>query len=292
MNKLPNLLILGTQKAGTTAIFDWLAQHPDVYGTPAMKEFPFLIFDEFYDRGEKWFAKNFQASHSEKFRLHGFVNYMYFFERFVERYKKSSIDAKFLIVLRNPIYRAYSAYWFNKSKGIEKHQTFDEALRINVKQFRKWGFEDDADFSYLEHGLYAEQLNFLFKHLKREHFKIIIYEELIQAKQESMDDICHFLGVKRFKFDYTQKNTARYLKYPFLKRSIYELKAMVPHSIRKRIPEIAKHTFRQRVRKATSENFKYPAILAEDKKFLKDFYLDSNKKLEVLLERKLTCWEK
>jgi hypothetical protein len=130
---LPNFILIGVQKAGTTSLYDWIAQHPDVYGPKGMKDFPFFCNDEYYKNGLKWFSKFFRDHHGEKIIFHGYVNYIYnnMSAQRIYDYKK---DIKLLLILRNPIERAYSAFWYMRKIGIETLKTFEEAIDIEDKR--------------------------------------------------------------------------------------------------------------------------------------------------------------
>ncbi len=154
---LPNVILIGAQKGGTTALFDWLSQHPDVFGEPAMKDFPFFCRDDYLDKGLGWFAKRFSGWRNEKVILHGYVHYLFFSEDTTKHFVNMIPDVKLIAVLRNPVDRAFSAYLQAKKTGRENLPTFEQAIDYELTGCLE-GFDD---LNNDPQGVYRELFEFM-----------------------------------------------------------------------------------------------------------------------------------
>ena len=121
---LPALVVLGAQKAGTTSFYHYLSQHPETV-TPSRKEVHY--FDNNYRRGLNWYRAHF-CKQSDLGRGRHFTfeaNPYYLFHPAVPKHVAAKLtDAKFVVMLRNPIKRAYSHYWHEKDLAMNRfHST-------------------------------------------------------------------------------------------------------------------------------------------------------------------------
>jgi len=268
---LPNTIILGAQKAGTTSLFNWISQHPDVYGEPGMKDFPFFVTDEYFNKGLDWFSDRFKKHKNEKIILHGFVNYIYFHKEFIEKIKTYNKNTKYIIVLRNPIKRAYSAYWFNRKIGVENTSTFEEAIKKEQNNCFE-SIKEKGYFTYLNHGFYYQQIKFLTKHIDSKKILIILFKDLIENNSSTITKIYKYLGIStNFKPNFNKINEAGIIKN------------ILP--LEKRIE--LKHWLREfNIKKTT-----YPSMNKDTKKKLESLYANDINKLEELLKIDLSIWK-
>ena len=140
LHVLPNFMIIGFPKCGTTSLYDYLTQHPQI--TPPLgKEIDF--FDRLYERGVNWYRVRFPgkaynffkhtASNKKIFTGEATPRYV-FHPLALQRIKKLIPDSKFIILLRNPIDRAYSHYNMNFQNGYE-YRTFEDAIEHEVTSY-------------------------------------------------------------------------------------------------------------------------------------------------------------
>jgi hypothetical protein len=159
---LPTFLILGAQKAGTTALYAYLRKHPDVTG-PTWKEVSF--FDRHYARGERWYRGNFPV---RRRAVVGEASPSYVFHPLgPQRVAELVPDAQLVVLLRNPVDRAYSHYQHEVVLGREP-LSFEDALAAEEERLAGEVERMLADPRYFSHawwnhtyrarGLYAEQL--------------------------------------------------------------------------------------------------------------------------------------
>jgi hypothetical protein len=225
---LPDFLIIGAQKSGTSAIWHCLTDHPDVGKTQKEKNF----FNFGWDEGLKFYSEMFV-----KGKLNGDATPGYLFMSVVpQRVKETIPNAKFIVSLRNPIDRAYSQYnhhipkyttqkyWIDRLKG--KVPSFEEAIEFEKKKLR--------GHTFVRRGHYVGQLRNWFNYFSRDQFLIIKFEDFVKGNNKTMIDIQDFLGLKvttlnppkRFS-EYSDMNpdTRQMLKEHFdpLNKELYEL---------------------------------------------------------------------
>lgn len=205
----PDFLILGAAKCGTTALWSYLNMHPQIQ--PAKKEMLFLADNSYFEdlqRFQKvvsWYFSRFKAI--GKLQFEATPNYL-FHPPVAERVKRLLTCNKFIVMLRNPVDRAYSHYHHNKDTGWlscsfeETLAKEDEILKSQGQQaFENMTGHFNNERTQFEivciksRGLYAEQLKRWFSHFQREQFLIIKTEEMKQDTRSTMNEVERFLGL-------------------------------------------------------------------------------------------------
>jgi hypothetical protein len=200
---LPEFVVIGAQKSGTTSLYRYLVQHPQVR-PPLTKEVHF--FDVNWQRGEGWYRSNFPQRSEGAGWVTGEATPAYLFHPMAaERAAEVIPGSRFLVVLRNPIDRAYSHYHHERAKGRET-LSFAEALaneeeRLEGERSRliaEPGYFSYAHrhHSYTARGRYAEQLEEWFKHFPRRQFLILQSERLFADPRSAVAAVAEFLGLQ------------------------------------------------------------------------------------------------
>jgi len=191
---LPNFLCVGAQKAGTTTLHEILAQHPEIF-LPEIKETHFFFKEDKYQKGLSHYSKTyFKNWKGEKAVGEVDPGYMYF--PFVpERiYKDLGKDIKILILLRNPVDRAYSQYLMNVRRSLET-KSFEEAIESEKERIKE-GFFNFRMFGYVERSLYLKQIKRLLKFFPVENMFFIIFEtEFLNKREETIKKVFDFLNI-------------------------------------------------------------------------------------------------
>ncbi len=196
---LPDFLVIGAQKAGTTALYAYLRWHPAITG-PSWKEVSF--FDRHWWRGEAWYRGQFPLRPGG--RLVGEASPSYLFHPLApERARAVVPDAKLVALLRDPVDRAYSQYQHEVALGREP-LPFEDALAAEDDRTRgevERLMEDPRAFSrawwdhtYAARGLYAEQLERWLAVFPREQLLVVTTDELGERPGEAYASILAFLG--------------------------------------------------------------------------------------------------
>jgi hypothetical protein len=201
---LPNFLVIGAQKAGTTALYHYLNQHPQVYMCP-VKEPHFFTYEggdlKFSGEGRGYaapvtriedYSELFRGAAGETAVGEASTSYIYF-ERAIERIRRYVPDAKLIAVLRDPAERAYSNYLHCVRGGREPLESFEQALQAEETRIRdNWG----PIWHYRQKGFYYGQLKRYFEAFGRDQVKVYLYEEDLKGDPLGMlQDIFRYLGV-------------------------------------------------------------------------------------------------
>lgn len=206
---LPDFVIIGAAKAGTTSIYAWLCEHPFVR-RPRRKEIDYFTLN--HNRGIDWYRHHFPlsadrlafaAEHGRPF-ITGEASPSYMLHELAPRRMAKLIpEVRLIVALRNPADRAYSQFQMRRRTGHEPLESFVEALELEDPRFAATGARRaDADGrteedwrTYLSRGRYAEQLERWFRHFPREQFHIIELGELSAHPHRVLGELHEFLGL-------------------------------------------------------------------------------------------------
>jgi hypothetical protein len=193
LRQLPDFVIIGTQRGGTTSLYRYLTEHPDISGA-LRKEVHF--FDRYYEKGMDWYLANFPVRGEAP--VVGEASPYYLFHPDVpERVRRALPHAKFIVLLRNPVDRAYSHYQMVVRRGIETF-SFEEA--IDKERERLSGNDDPVGlarrhYSYIKRGLYVDQLKRWMNVFPREQFLIIKSEDFYENPERILHQTLAYLGL-------------------------------------------------------------------------------------------------
>ena len=201
---LPDFVILGAQRSGTTSLFDHLTHHPDVLA-PHRKEIHF--YDLHYRRGLGWYRANFPAKRAIGHgRVTGEATPNYLVHPDVPgRLAEVTPEAKLIAMLRHPVERAHSAWRLRTMEGRET-TTFEQAVEKEQADPIPAGFGDYHDdrqgvgdalrFLYLAKSRYAEQIERWLTHFPLDRFLFIRSEDLFSDPGPVLDEVWRFIGVR------------------------------------------------------------------------------------------------
>ena len=199
LRPLPDFLILGAQKAGTTALYAYLRWHPQITG-PSFKEVSF--FDRHYVKGERWYRAHMPVRRRS---LVGEASPSYLFHPLApERVAGMLPGARLITLLRNPVDRAFSHYQHEVALGREP-LSFEDAVDREDERMQselERMLRDPSYFSlawwnytYIARGRYAEQLERWFAAFPREQLLVLFTEELSADTAATYRRVLDFLGV-------------------------------------------------------------------------------------------------
>lgn len=216
---LPDFIIFGAAKSGTTSLYEALAAHPFVEPCVAedaqfsnTKEVRF--FDYNYSRGRDWYRSHFPLESSRRAfeREHGrpfltgegspsYISNLWA----PSRIREMLPEVKLIAVLRNPVDRAYSHFRFSKRAGDDECDSFAEAIAREDERLRpelrrmaadpRYNSMNFGSWSYLARGRYAEQLERWLALFPREQFLFLKAEELDDDPQQTLETSYEFLGL-------------------------------------------------------------------------------------------------
>lgn len=234
----PDFMVIGAQRAGTTSLHNYLAQHPQLV-TSTYKEVHF--FDLKYDRGLKWYRRNFcrRGYIESRARRTGlpqltFETTPYYMNHpaVPERIDEHLPDTRFIVLLRNPVDRAYSHYWNERRKNFES-LSFADALDAEPQRLAGEAerLASDASYysyshhhhSYIDRGKYDQHVDRWFNHFDKSRFLFVKAEEFFADPAATLDDVTSFLNINPLRgADFTPLNVG-------------QQKSNIPDNLRKRL---------------------------------------------------------
>jgi hypothetical protein len=195
---LPDFVIVGAQRAGTTSLYEWLAAQPGV--TPAFKK-EIHYFDVCYDRGDRWYRSHFRPSAAGT--MTGEASpYMLFHPLAPERAARDlDGDTRFIVLLRQPVERAVSHYWHAR-KANKETESFERAIALEPERLRgaeaavRKGERSPAHqlYSYVARGEYSGQIRRWFDAVGAERV-LVLESEALFADPDTADGALKWLGL-------------------------------------------------------------------------------------------------
>ncbi|MDJ0557359.1 MAG: sulfotransferase domain-containing protein [Microcoleaceae cyanobacterium MO_207.B10] len=203
----PNFLIIGAQKAGTTSLYNYLIQHPQIFPRKSFKEVRYYGRAEHYSRGWGWYLSNFPSKIATGNRLNcdASPDYIYY-EEVPQLIKKDLGNIKIIAILREPVSRAYSAWqMFHSFANIDNDhlrrfydpRSFSEAIAEEFSSdfdYRKYPFRYD----YVGRGRYTEQLENYYRYFDKDTILILSLNQFKKNLIETLNSVCDFLNIEHF----------------------------------------------------------------------------------------------
>lgn len=224
-----NLFILGTQKAGTTSLYEYIKQHDNIYFSD-VKEVTYFVEKKSYTKGDDYFHSFFSHIKNEKIIASCYVH-MLPCKKCPLRVKKYNPDMKFIIMLRDPVKRAYSAYKYAIKNGWEnKKNRFEDTLNLEKERILK----EEYDLMYFENGLYYKHIKNWQNYFPKKNFLLINDTELRNNRIEVLEKIFQFLQIENQsdKIDISKEyNKAGTLRFPLLQSFFLAKESKIKKSI-------------------------------------------------------------
>ncbi len=271
---LPNFLICGAEKAGTTALYNYVKKHPNVFFSEPKETF---FFNRKFDKGVEWFKKHFESYGGEKAIGEGTATTIYS-SKAPHRIREVLDSPRLIFVLRDPIERAYSQYFYYLQRGkISPDLSFIQALEKN-----EWGILDKGKYIQFIHR---------FDRVDEFSIHIILNKKLKKDPGNVLGELFSFLKVdEEFRPEIGKRyNVTRYPR----SREIYHWIRRGWHTVRDSVEPIFPTTIdvvRQGMRKILFDTEK-PAMTEEARAYLREFYAESNARLEEYIDQDLSHWE-
>ncbi|MGD1809417.1 sulfotransferase domain-containing protein [Dapis sp. BLCC M126] len=202
--KLPNFIIIGVMKSGTTSLYNYLIQHPQII--PAKKK-EVHFFDKNFHKGIYWYRSHFPLFSNLDYVTGEGSPYYIFHPLVGQRIAKTIPQVKLIAVLRNPINRAFSHYQRNVARGYE-NLSFEEAIdreeerlkgeREKILNDERYRSRNYTFYSYLSRGRYIEQIQDWLHYFPQQQFLFIKSEDLFTNQSEIYSQVLNFLDLPQF----------------------------------------------------------------------------------------------
>lgn len=287
--RTPYFLIVGAAKSGTTSLSHYLNQHPQIeivsnrlehFGEYTNAMMPDLSQDEYLDL--------FSTIPNEKIAGEKSVSYLYS-EQAAREIEQVNADMKILILLRNPIDRAYSDYWHQRRNSMES-LSFADALNAEKERIKQGApFEQH----YAHYGLYAKGIQTYFSLFGREQCRVFLFENFIADPQKVCDECFSFLDVPppQENIDWSAQNKGRMPSDNIIARVLFRLsrKRRVVKIVRSLIPIKIKTAITSWMNTPSGQQ-DYPEMDSSTRNRLRNFYRRDIQKLETFLDKDLSHW--
>ena len=293
--KKPNFFCLGASKSGTTSIYKVLNLHPEIF-VSSFKEPHFFDNDSNFSKGLDWYLSSFYKNVKTEKIISDFTPTYLYNKEAPSRIKNTfGSDLKFMIILRDPVERAYSHYLHTKRDGIEK-KSFLESLEKEKIRLIKSDFLSNLHYSYISQSKYFEMINRYFNFFPRSNFKIYIFEEDFNNNDKLFfEDLFKFLNLKKPKTIKTdiRTNVASKARISFLKKVLSSnsflvkiFKILIPSiPLRRKIRNTIQFFNNKPVRKDSLDN-------SMKKLIFEKYFKEDVRSLEKFLKRDLSVWNK
>ena len=217
MRVLPDFLVIGAKRCGTTSLFYHLPEHPCI---PKSSHDNMGFFNDNYHLGVNWYKSFFPTIFTRNKIKSKFGNFLAFDvtttymeeESTANNVYQTKPNMKIIVILRNPVDRTYSHFLKNVREKVEK-RNFESAVEENMGRMKKESYEQHEtkpkfivdENNYLKKGLYALQLRHWLKIFPRENILIVSTEEFESDQQAIYNKIFKFLNISQFKVKNTEK---------------------------------------------------------------------------------------
>ena len=311
MKSKANLFLIGAAKSGTTALAATLGQHPAIAPLPIKEPGHFStdlrtpVFSSRYNRLLQWDeAAYFKKAPFEERHI-GFVESESNYQKLVDQtatkqsdhkyvldastsylcsvkapaeLRHYAPDAKIVLILRNPIERAYSHYTMALKYGMEQESPLQAFKREAELSPAHWG----QDECYLELGYYAKQLECWLECFPLDQLHIIWYDDFIADAQKTMDVLMNYLDLPTFVLQQTdQLNVGAVPKYASLNK--WAMRTLGP--LREKLPKSLVRWLKKKTQVAA------PELDPETRSFLAEAFAEQIEQLEALTGKDLNHWK-
>ncbi|WP_413160673.1 sulfotransferase [Capilliphycus salinus ALCB114379] len=295
---LPTFLMAGIQKAGTSSIYKYMEQHPEI-GLGRAKEPNFLESElppetiannqAYYEKrafrySYEKYLNNFSQCTDELAIGDGSVNCLFHYETSIPRIQKYIPNAKIFVVLRHPVERAFSDYLMHLRDAIDSEQTLP-LTRQSPSSFQ------------LRKGLYYNPIKSFQETFGTQQFRVFFYKDLCENSVKMMKSIYEFIGVSTdFEPDTSQKDqTASIPKNSSINRLLRKpnpLKTVFRSTVGTLLPQEKRQAIRSWLISKNSKSKQSVSLSPEEREVLLDFYREDVLKLQDYLNRDLSAWLK
>ena len=275
---LPQFLVAGAAKSGSSTLYHYLSLHPEVF-MPDEKEPAF--FSKYYDKGVDWYESLFSEAQSGQVAGEATVEYMVNPDSPV-RIAKLLPDIKLIFILRNPVDRAWSHYWHRVKNGEDARQ-FDEIMKS----------DDIFQEYFVQYGLYYKCLKRYYDIFNNDQIKIIILEDAKKDFPATIRKLYSFIGVSaEYNVESVKvKNKSAMFKSGLLARTSAKIRKL--EGVKGALPDFLLLPMRaifQEINKANLKDWEYPLLADNHRKELNDIFAKDVQRLDSICHGVSQLW--
>jgi hypothetical protein len=283
-------MICGAQKAGTTSLLHYLKSHSDI-AKQKVNEFAYFVLDDMYKEGyDTAFEKYFEPSVSEKSVVVAKNVGVMYMPKAIERLYKHNPKTQIVLLLRNPVERAYSNYFYALRKGDETITTFEKAIETEPERLK-----EDADAwrncAYLERGLYVKSIEEFLKYFLKSQLHIYLFEDFKRDPSKICNEIFLLLGLEtNLNIDFKKKHNEKAMAKSTLLAKTTNSKNLLKKLLKSFIGSDLRRIIKKKFQKINETSFEQPKMKEETRKKLIEYFKPWNQKLEILTGLNISDW--
>ena len=264
---LPSFLIIGGSRSGTTSLFAHLIEHPNII-PGSMKEVYF--FQYFTNNKTSFYRSQFPIKRKNLITCDSTSSY-FVHPLIPARVHKLLPSAKLIVILRNPVERAYSEFHYTVALGLELTENFEDVIKSELKRIEIGNKKPELKientnykhftFSHLRDGLYAQHLERWLKFFSKEQLLVLHTKDLYTNLDQTLSETFEFLNLPKYQIENRIE-----------KNKIDKIRPLAGHeqNVYKNIDSKTRTLFNVQ---------NYPEMKPETRKFLQDFFRPHNEKL-------------
>lgn len=310
--KKPDFFIVGAAKAGTTALYNYLKPHPEIYFSPIKEPHYFSTDIEVAEmradfkknaltdiseylrnslgsprhgafvRNESHYHQLFSLANGEKRIGESSVSYLYS-NVAGKNIKAFNVDAKIIIILREPVERAFSHYLMDLRIGYEQ-TSFKDAVFSDINKVKKgWG----QTHLYIELGQYYEQVKRFMNIFEPTNIKILLHDDFKKSPEKVLKDVFSFLDIadKTAEIDFLERHNKAELPKSRLLQRVEKIPV-----VQKILADFIPGKLRRKLKRGFYSTDNLPKLTDADRKSLGHFFSEDIQKLSKLINRDLSHW--
>jgi len=293
-NKLPDFLIVGAAKSGTSSVYHYLNDFSDIFMSEP-KETRFITSQflnlSFKGKGDKEVTKRFVKTYKDFIKLfekapdnsvigEGSPDNLYYYEEAIPKIKEILGDPKIIILLRNPVERAFSAYMHLILRQRES-LSFKEAIELEKERI-------DKNYAFIWHYLKAGRYYNQVKAYKEgfPNVKVVLFDDLKKEPVKIIKELRSFLNLEEIDFNFSNEkfNQSGKPKYPYL-RSFLIKRSYLKKYVSFFLPTSIFTEMKNKVLEIEKTS-----LLEEDRKYLEEYFKTEIINLQELTGRDLSHW--
>lgn len=287
---LPNLFVAGAQKSASSSLHEYLKQHPDIFMS-VPKETNYFSYDKEYAKGAAYYSSLFADAEDYKIRGESSIGYM-MFPNAIDRIKNDIPKPKFIFILRNPIDRVYSHYWFLRGRAYEDGQFLEAFMHEKDREPVHTEHTHGMFKFYYQFGLSYKWILKYIEAFGKESIYVMTSESLRVDPLKALNGCFEFLELKALdKLDkVVEENVTPVLGRPGLYPAMIGVATRIDQAVR-HMPRPIKsvvNKIRNKIVWLLVQNFmrpqkSYPKLTSEQRAVVADYYRD-----DVCLLREIT----
>ena len=292
MSQLPNFVVIGAARCGTTSLYAYLREHPQIFMSPEKETDYFSLGDlppgEVPDAASKYRARS-REEYERLFRGAGDARAVgeasptyLFYSRSAARMQQLIPDAKLICILRDPIERAYSHYALSRKMGVELLPDFEAAV---AAENESWLRDRSMRFTYVRASLYHDGLREFLVRFPRERILVLLFQDFAENPAGTMRSVYRFLGVDdRFEPDVTVRHNRSLLPRSSLVREAFSRPRRLRRLLQRNLPP------RLVTRVGNLMMHPPPGLEPSVRARMLPRFHEEIRRLETLLDRDLSAW--